>query len=188
MSEKLHQSHEIELPQKELAEKRKDLSEKYEKAAKNATHEHKKSLEKILDKVEKEASSTEEIKRHHLDKDTEKPTGPITIGSELRKHSLKSSLKKIQKNLNPVEKSFSKLVHNSSVYAVSEVTAKTLARPSGILFGGICSLVISCGLLFVSKYFGYEYNFLVGILAFIGGFFLGLLLESLSKILKKNHQ
>lgn len=185
MSEKLHSPHEIDLPKHEVAQRQSEIAKHHEKAAKEALHEHKKSMEKILEKIEQEASTTETIKHKHLDNDQHLSSGPITIGADLKKQSLNSGLKKIQSHLPIVERTFSKVIHNPVVNSLSEGTSKTIARPSGLLVGGLASVCVSLGVLFISQYYGYRYNFLVSILAFIGGFFLGLFLESMFQLFNR---
>ena len=55
----------------------------------------------------------------------------------------------------------------------------------GLLWGGSFSLIASLAVLWVARFYGYEYNFLIGAGAFIIGFFLGLLIESLVYILRR---
>lgn len=68
-------------------------------------------------------------------------------------------------------------MHNKAVEKVSDGIGKTVARPSGILGGGIVSLLGSCILLYMSKQYGFEYNFFVFFALMGGGFLLGVVLE-----------
>lgn len=179
MSERLRSAHEIDLPQHESIERERNLAKHHEKAAENARNVHEDSIDKILKTIEKEAETTEDIKKHHLPKNEKAPDTTFVIGSELRDRTLHQEIKHIQKQLPPLQKSFSKVVHNPVIDTLSEVSSKTLGRPSGLLSGGAASLIVSSLALFISRYYGYRYNFLVGLLAFVGGFFLGLLIESL---------
>lgn len=176
MSERLRSTPEFDLPEPER-DSSKRLERHHEEAARKATHEHQNSIERILDKIETEAESAEKIKQHHLDH-TKKTSGPITIGGELRKRSLNDSLEKVQRSLPGPQKAFSKVVHQPVVDAISEASAKTIARPSGLLMGGVMSLISSLGVLFICRYYGYRYNFLIGMVAFVGGFILGILIEA----------
>ncbi len=184
MSEKLRQSsHEIHIPSHESREHERRIAEQHEKAAEKAGHENK-EIDKILQKIENQAESAESIKKHHLDNNQKINSVPIVAGGELRDRTLQRTIKGIQKKLPPLQKSFSKVIHNPAIDTVSEATSKTIARPSGLLFGGMASLIVSLLTMFISRYYGYRYNFLVGLLAFVGGFFLGLLIESVMRLTK----
>ncbi|HYF97062.1 MAG TPA: hypothetical protein VD947_03420, partial [Patescibacteria group bacterium] len=67
-----------------------------------------------------------------------------------------------------------------------ETSAKTIARPSGLLIGGLSAFVISLVVLAFCRYYGYEYNYLIGILSFPVGFFMGILGEGVIKTLKRS--
>lgn len=183
MNEKFRPSHESESSLLDTTEQKKDIAKKIEKAAEKTTHEHKKSVDEIREKIEKEARSSETIQKN-LD-NNKQVDSPISMGVHLRRHSVKDTIKRVQSRLSPTQRVFSKVVHNPTLDTISEFSGKTVARPSGLLYGGIFSFVFSLGFLYLAKYYGYEYNFFIGILAFIAGFFLGLLIESISTIIRK---
>ncbi len=104
---------------------------------------------------------------------------------ELKQQKYQQLTHKIRSHLNPTERSFSKVVHNPVVEAISETSSKTVARPSGLLGGGIVALLGSGALLFMSKYYGFRYNFFVYILMFGVGFVAGVFIELGVRIIKK---
>lgn len=110
-----------------------------------------------------------------------------TKGETYKGYGEQQTLKRIQKHLKPSERRFSKVIHNPIIEATSDLAGATIARPSGMLYGGIFSLISSLVLYLVSKHYGYEYPYFVGVLFFIGGFIFGLLVESTIKIFKKNN-
>ncbi len=184
MSEKLHHSgHEIDLPKAEHG-LQKNIEQHLEKEAHKAKHEHKDSIDKILHTIEKEAITSETINKHHLD-GNKHTSGPVGFGAELRKRSIDDNLKKIQRELPGPQKTFSKLIHQPVINAVSEVSSKTVARPSGLLFAGLLSMVTSLGLLIACRYYGYRYNFLIGLVALGVGFGLGLILELIFSLFRR---
>ena len=73
----------------------------------------------------------------------------------------------------------SRIIHQPAIDAASEATAKTIARPSGILGGGICAFAGSLFFLYFAKHDGFHYNYLLFLVFFIGGFAIGLLFEVL---------
>lgn len=155
------------------------------------THEHKahnqaEHLKNISEKVEKIAKKTEELQHTHDQKDkTHAHTSTAHHNSEYGSYTASQAIKRVQKHLKPSERRFSKVIHNQKVEIVSDIAGGTVARPSGLLYGGVFSLLSSVVLYFISKHYGYEYSFFVGILFFVGGFVLGLLIESVVKIFKK---
>lgn len=142
-----------------------------------------KSLEK---KVELEAKRAEEITNHQNHKDKTPSHGHSSHhNSEYRSYTGNQAIKRVQKHLKPTERQFSKIIHNQKVEIVSDVAGGTIARPTGLLYGGIFSLLSSLTLYIVAKHYGYEYTFSAGIIFFVGGFALGLLIEILTKMFKK---
>ncbi|MEK9195919.1 MAG: hypothetical protein AAB914_00975, partial [Patescibacteria group bacterium] len=103
------------------------------------------------------------------------------ISKDLRSNSLKQVLKRTQKRLPFDQRALSKFIHKPLVDSVSEVSSKTIARPSGLAMGGAFSLLSSLFILWASYFFGYSYNFLIGIMAFVGGFVAGVLIELVLK-------
>lgn len=150
-----------------------------------ATVEKPKTQEEIKDlakSVQEKAESGEKTLRA-LDDSQNTTVNPSYIGKSLRDNSLKQVLTRTRKRLPFDQKVLSKIVHGPIIDTVSEVSGKTVARPSGLAMGGAFSLVTSLFVLWASYFFGYEYNFLVGIMAFVGGFFVSLIIELFLKVL-----
>ena len=109
---------------------------------------------------------------------------PLYIDKTVKKLRMKQSLSQVQRELTPLERSLSKLVHQQVIRAVSEASAKTVSRPSGLLGGGLLAFLGSSAYLFMAKYIGFRYNYLVFVLLFVGGFLVGLLLEAAVRLLR----
>lgn len=185
MSEKLsshEQSGEQHYDSKEHGEKIKSIIEKAEKAE----HKEKNDLETIRQSIEKETKKQEQSKSEQA-KDKENDAGTIVIDRTVKRKAYKKELKKVQSQLPAAQRSFSKIIHNKTVENISEVGAKTVARPSGILGGSLVALLGSTGVLLMSRHYGFEYNFFVFIALLIGGYFVGLILEMLLRLLFKKH-
>lgn len=101
---------------------------------------------------------------------------------------LAKKLGTIRQNLSPSEKSFSKVIHSPVVSAVSEATAKTLARPYAILSGGIVASIGSALYLYYTRHLGYQYNFFVPILLFFAGLVAGIAVELLYKFVQPSQK
>lgn len=182
MSEKLHQQtpehhkpveHHEKLEQKHL----KELQEK----ANNTKEVSKDSIEAIKHSIESTAISGKE---YNINEKEVKQTPTYSITKHVKKDAYKRVLQKTQKQLTPTERIFSKTIHNSIVEKTSDISAKTIARPSGILFGGIGAFIGSLTIFFISKYSGFTYNYLLFLLIFIGSYFIGLIVELIYKTFK----
>jgi hypothetical protein len=90
--------------------------------------------------------------------------------------------------LSKPEQALSKLIHQPVVEKLSNVGAQTVGRPSGILGGGFAALVGGSLVLFISRQYGFEYNYLLFAALFIAGFALGILFELLFRLLKRRQQ
>jgi hypothetical protein len=99
------------------------------------------------------------------------------ISTEARQADKNRQVKRIQRQLKPADKVLSKVIHQPVVRAVSEVAAKTVSRPSGLLGGGIVAFLGSAAYLYFTKYIGLPYNYFLFTLLFVGGFVIGLSLE-----------
>lgn len=191
MSEKLRIGHERGPEEDDSAfyeEHRRSLEEAYKRAGHEASKAESGSIDKILEKIEKEATPAEELDKQHT-RGEKKPEHRAThIGETMKHHGYTQTMKKVQRQLPPTQKRFSKIIHNPAVEQVSNVGGQTIARPSGLLWGGIFSVIANLLVIVVFRYYGYEYNYLIGILSFVGGFCFGLLLEGLLRTTsKKKH-
>lgn len=163
-------------------EHEKRLEKHHETAANKARHEHQDQIDKILKTIEREAKQSKDIK---VEKNFEvdNTSTASRANSDISQRALKQNLLKIQKDLPAQDKVFSKFVHRPAVEAISEAASKTVARPSGLLFGGAAALAANIIVLVICRYYGYEYNYLVGVLSFGVGFALGLFVEFIYKAL-----
>lgn len=109
--------------------------------------------------------------------ETEQQPETVTITGELRQKALEKTLHRIQRHLSKPERRFSRFIHKPAIDKLSEAGSKTVARPSGLLGGGLTAFAGSLALLVFVKRYGYEYNPTTFLLFLIGGFFLGLLIE-----------
>lgn len=178
MSERVRSHHEKqEQHPSHHSEQQEALKKSIEKKAEQSTHEHAENIENIRSAVESEAEAKHE---HTAKKNTERKQEteqPTFVNRELKSMAYQRTLRRTQNKLPAPSRALSKVMHQPAIEAVSEVASKTIARPSGVLMGGITAFLGSSIFLWAAKYYGYEYNFLLFALFFIGGFFLGLLVE-----------
>lgn len=187
MVERIKASKEFERTPEGNPEHHERLSRHYETKAEKSRHEHSENLEKILGKIESTAQTGAELNNSHID--TENPDhnhrNPHFAGKQLKDNHLKRSLRKIQGDLKPYQRPFSKFIHNNTVEQMSEISEKTIARPNGLLIGGLVSFLTSITVLIACKYYGYEYNYFIGLISFPVGFIIGLLGELIFRPLKR---
>lgn len=176
MSEKIRSQNESDKSSAEALEKaaRERLNEVIEKG-KDTPHKNQEKLEDARQEAKAEALTRDEMlsKQDKLEK--EEPQA--IVNSELKGMAYQRTLNRVRKDLSAPERAFSKVVHNKTVETVSEIAGKTVARPSGILAGGVVAFLGSSAFLWLTKHYGYEYNFLLLIMFFTAGFALGLLIE-----------
>ena len=109
--------------------------------------------------------------------ETPAPPKPTYVNKELKSAALRRSLQHIQHDLPAGKRLLSKVIHQPVVRRVSAATGQTVARPSGVLGGGICAFLGTLLYLYLAKHLGFTYNYLLFILFFIGGFAVGLVIE-----------
>ena len=110
---------------------------------------------------------------------------PAFASRQLKTVARKRLLKQTRQHLSRPQQALSYVIHQPAVEAVSEVSSKTVARPSGLLSGGVCALIGSSTLLYIDKQYGFRYNFLLWAMLFVGGFALGLFLEFIVFIVRR---
>jgi hypothetical protein len=147
-------------------------------------HHLKEQAEQLSHKAKHEALSSREYQARHTEQ--EHPHHAMLVNAELRSMARKRTLTRVRKDLSAPERVLSNIIHQPVVDAISETAAKTVARPSGILSGGIFAFLGTGVVLYICKHFGYTYNFLLFSLLFVGGFCLGLVIELAMNALRRN--
>lgn len=122
--------------------------------------------DKVAKKAERESASGERRKDR------------ITSKSE-RTASYKKTMKQVESELSPIDRAFSKFIHNKAVERVSDVVGATVARPNAILVGSITAFVFTLAIFLVARYYGYPLSGTETIAAFGLGWLVGLLFDYL---------
>jgi hypothetical protein len=135
------------------------------------------SKENFQNSKEKQPEEQETPKLHHH-----------YLTKKIKLDRYKITLKYIRKNLPKRQQAFSKLIHQPMVESVSEIGSKTIARPSGILGGGIIALIISPIILFIAHKIGFEVPNSLIIILFVIGFIFGCFVEFLLSSVKRFHK
>lgn len=160
-----------------------DLARKAEQAKQALSETNIEHIRKLAE-AQAEESKTTRVEQSP-DKDPDEYVG--------MQHSLKSnayarSLKTVQQKLPKTVRTFSRITHSQVVDTVSNASAQTVARPSGILGGSICAFLGTLVVLYYSKHYGFRYNYLILFALFIAGYFVGGTIELLVWLLHGRRQ
>lgn len=160
------------------AEQKEKLQNLLEKAE-HARNEHAESREQLGRTAKQEALTAKEVQGKIGEKERPKSDNNLYITKATKKAAYKKTLRHVQHQLPKRERVFSKLIHQPVIEKASDIGAKTVARPSGVLAGGICALLGSTFVFYMAKHYGFEYNFFVFIVLLVIGFGIGLVVELL---------
>ena len=154
---------------------RKNLERLHEEAEKAKDKESQRDISEIHKTIEEKARSAKEISVHGHPEAREDAV--LGVQQELKADAYKKTPKTIQKELKPTERTFSKVIHQPLVETISNVSEKTIARPSALLGGGVMALLGSSLVLYMSKHYGFAYNTFLFFLLFVVGFVVGVAIE-----------
>ncbi|HVV66661.1 MAG TPA: hypothetical protein VHB72_01135 [Candidatus Saccharimonadales bacterium] len=139
-------------------------------------------LEQARSVVEEESASSEKS-LHDLDLQASEAPGeqpqPGFVSQALQDITVHRELQHIQRKLPAPERLLSRFVHRPAVRVASDVAGKSISRPSGLLGGGIVAFAGTLGYVYLARHVGFQYNYVVFTLLFVGGFAAGLALELL---------
>lgn len=179
---KLESGKRYDIDPKVFEDQQEKIGELREKAAEEA-EAGRDSIEALKDRIEQEAQSREKMAAATTEAAASE--SPIPIGGGLEDHAYAQNLRRAQKQMSAPQRQLSKFIHKRGVETASNIGGATVARPSGLLVGGLFSVLSSLAILYICRHYGYEYNFLVGLASFAGGFVLGILVEGFYKLAKR---
>lgn len=147
-------------------------------------------LESIRQHIEATATRTQETRQKQSEQFNPGSASrvPAYIDRNMKLTGLKRNLARTQSSLPLPQRTFSRIIHNPVIRTVSETGSKTIARPSGLLGGGICAFAGSGLLFYLAKHIGFRYNYLFASLLFIGGFGIGLVIELILRLLSSGRR
>lgn len=99
------------------------------------------------------------------------------ISKKERNESYKKTMKRVQSELKPGERLFSKVIHNKAVDVTSDFIGNTIARPNAILSGSVVAFVFTLIMYVTAKNIGYALSGFETILAFIVGWLVGIIYD-----------
>jgi hypothetical protein len=137
-----------------------------------------------------EQSATRDNPLERLETAEAAPVGaqPRLINRQLKQITLRRELQLIRRALPLPQRTLSRLIHQPILRVTSEAAGRTVSRPSGLLGGGLTAFVGTSAYLYLAKQLGFTYNYAVFLALFIGGFFLGLILELLVHLVLRNRR
>jgi hypothetical protein len=153
-------------------------AEREHHAEKHETPEALPNVHELQEQAKAEARHAAEVSSK-TESHAPEPEPVIGTQRQLKANAYRRTLQKVRTHLKPREKALSKFIHQPGIETLSEAGAKTAARPSGLLGGGLAALIGSGTLLYMSKHYGFRYNFFVFVLFFVGGFAAGVIIELL---------
>ena len=160
----------------------------HHKASPEHQPRHEKQEKAPLAQLEKAAKQEAVAGKELVGRESSRPSDTsLYVNQELRQQTWNRSMTRVRKHLSVPARTFSKVVHQPVVAALSDAGEKTIARPSGLLFGGICAFVGSSFFLYMAKHYGFTYNYLFFVLFFIGGFAVGLVIEAVVNLVRRRH-
>lgn len=118
--------------------------------------------------------------------DTDEPS-VLGIQKVLKNDAFRDTMRTVRASLPSGSVLFSKIIHNPSMDRASEITSRTIARPAGLLGGGITALAISAISLILAKRYGFSYNYGTLLISFLAGYTVVTIIEIVSKIIRRNH-
>lgn len=157
---------------------------RHEAAPEHQPHHEKKlpSVEKLAHHAKEEAVVGKDVISHEKG---HTPQSDMYVTKELKSQTWNRGITRIRKQLSAPSRAFSKVIHQPVVDSVSRVSATTVARPSGLLMGGIFAFLGSSIVLWMARHYGFAYNFFMFVILFVLGFCIGLLVEALMLALRK---
>lgn len=140
------------------------------------------SLEYATKKVEQLAVSGRELSPSEK---ADNKQHPVLVNKQLKDMAYSRAMTRVRKQLSLPSRFFSKAIHSKALDRPSEIIGNTVARPSAMLGGAFFAAVGTSILLWITRHYGYEYNYLAVVLLFAIGLASGLFIEFIVKTLQK---
>jgi len=150
-------------------------------------NEHNHNIDKIQASIHEIAQSKEELNVERQSENNNQSESVLGMHREMKSQAYDQTIRKIHHRLSPVERTFSKLIHNKLAEPISDVSSNTIARPSGLVGGGIVALLGSIIVLYVARRYGFEYNLSIFFVLLGVGFVVGLVAELGFRVLRRKN-
>jgi hypothetical protein len=101
----------------------------------------------------------------------------------LKSDAYDSILNDIRRDLSKPEQLFSRLIHAKGMDKLNDILVKTIARPSALFIGGLVTLIVTITTYSIARVYGYHYNYLLFLYAFVAGYILEIVAEFIFNLL-----
>ena len=173
MSEKLHTREQESKPEISNTDSEADSSRRLESVEKAETLD----LNEARTAIEEASPATKENVSRQSEIEADTSSDVRWWSKELGRQTFDRTLTAVRRQLSAPEKQLSKFIHKPVIEKTSDFVGKTIARPSGILLGGIFSFIGSLGVYLIARHLGGEIRYSIFAVTFIGGYLLGLIVE-----------
>lgn len=146
----------------------------------------KQNIEQIRHKAEEAAIESDKTRAEAQQNESHTPKDSF-VNKELKEMAYARTMNRVRQQLSPISRKFSGLVHQPTINVVSEGVAKTVGRTSGLFGGGLVALLGTSVYYWISKHYGYDYNFFIYLILLAGGFVIGWVIELLWNIAHRGH-
>ena len=151
------------------------------RAEKEASGENSAERKKMRNTAEKEAISGKE----KAPNGSERKSSREPVHRNHKKLTYKATMRRVESKLPAYQRNFSKVINNDTVDKVSNISSKTVARPSALMGGGVVAfLALLIVTIFANRY-GWEVSGSEFIVFMIIGWTLGLLAEGVYKTFRR---
>lgn len=169
---------------KAAGERLEQLNNKPEKAAERGVENGEQVEARAKQEALKQAVSVE---RGSAEREKKQPamSTPRRYGAVSKKDkdkAFKKHMERVQAELPPASRVFSKFIHNKGIEKVSDAVGTTIARPNAVLSGAVAAFILVLGVYVIAKTFGYVLSGFETIAAFIIGWLLGIVYDYLKTI------
>lgn len=161
-----------------IASERRDVLRKAAEEKSRSPEASRRDREETVAALQEKASQEAAIETK--DPEAKKPLGKrrsYLLSKHDREVSFKKQMDGIQDDLSPSEKTFSKFIHHRTIESISDWSAATIARPNALLGASIAAFISVTAVYLLAKYIGFRLSGFEIILAFIIGWFIGMLYD-----------
>ena len=185
MSEKLSGSQHEKAPKVDNKEAREQLDKMAEKLKDSAEKERRGERggekKEARHTAEKEAISGKERAPSGSEKKSQ--SGPVHRSH--KQMTYKATMRRVESRLPSYQRTFSKVINNDKVDKVSNIASKSVARPSGLLGGGVLAfLALLITTIYANRY-GWEVSNSVFMVFVVIGWAIGLMVEAVYKAIRR---
>ena len=158
------------------AERSKEISKKLENSVESSPDKQQEQVKEARAEANKEALMSRESGGAET-KQASQGLAPAHASKKQRSNSYENTMDHIRSEMRGPARTFSKIIHNSSVEKVSEVVGSTIARPNAIVAGSTAAMIMTLAVFIVAKRYGYQLSGFETIGSFTVGWILGVIYD-----------